>query len=74
VKLQSSKNCASCSVLTDDLGLLTLLFTDVISCCLNKKVTCQCAYAEVVQTFVSFVLQCCVQCDLVQGYINFQNL
>jgi len=35
---------------------------------------CRREYTEVVQTFVSFVLQCWVQCDLVQGYANLQNL
>jgi hypothetical protein len=37
------------------MGLLALLFTDMISCCLNEKVMCRHAYAKVVQTFVSFV-------------------
>ena len=74
MKIQSNNNCASCSFLTDDLGLLALLFTDVFSYCLNKEVICWHAYAEVVQTFVSFVLRCYVLCDLVQGYVNFQNL
>jgi len=56
------------------MGLLALLFTDVFSCCLNRKVTYWRAHAEVIQTFVSFVLQCQVQGDLVQGFINSQNL
>ena len=44
--------------------LIGIIGLEVLSCCLGKKVICPCAYAVVVQIFVSFVLQCKFVCKV----------
>ena len=77
VYIYKCSNCTSYSAVFHSwLGLL-LSVTEVFSCCLSKKVVCTCAYAVVVQIFVSFILQCKFVCklqdDLVQGFIRCQK-